>query len=90
MFICEYSGKLSEKGVSPVKVIIETRPKTFEVKDKKGRVRKLVHSWEIVKELKVLPELAKKVMEEYNTESICRAQQETEVFEVEDNFRDQR
>jgi len=50
-FRCEKCGKVAPKGVSPVMEVIETRPKTYP----NGG-----HGTEIVKEIKLCPECAKK------------------------------
>lgn len=64
MFRCQLSGKVSEPRVSPVRIVTQTRPKTYinykEVfeNDKKKLIEVISEGWEIVEEKLVLAETA--------------------------------
>jgi hypothetical protein len=59
MFRCQKTGKLSKPGEKPVRVVIETREKTYTIPARDPRKDpKVTHGWEIVRELLVLPEVA--------------------------------
>jgi|ERR1035437_4445 hypothetical protein len=65
MFRCALSGKNSIPGQSPVRVVTQTRQKTYvnykEVieNEKKKLIEVISEGWEIVEEKLVLPEVAK-------------------------------
>ena len=58
MFRCQKCNRQSDKGEKPTMVVVETRPKSYEVKHRINRkdVYKTYHGTEIVKELKVCGE----------------------------------
>ena len=83
MFRCENCGKLTKAGEKSYKVIVETRPKKYNVdfvkiikkhrpgkgrRKKKVRIKKVTEGWEIVKEIKVCEECYRKLKEEKKNE----------------------
>lgn len=59
MFRCQKTGKLSKPGEKPVRVVVATREKTYQIPSKDPRKEpRTSQGWEIVKELLVLPEVA--------------------------------
>lgn len=56
MFRSQLSGKVSDKRVSPVRVVIETRPRKYENYNPKTKQVKISYGSEIVREIIVLPE----------------------------------
>ena len=67
MFKCALSGKNSIPGQSPVRVVTQTRQKTYvnykEVieNEKKKLIEVISEGWEIVEEKLVLPDVAKEL-----------------------------
>lgn len=54
MFKSQLSGKVYGPGISPVRIVTEMRPKTYENYDGRDVIR--TEGWEIVKEITVGPD----------------------------------
>jgi len=65
MFISDFSGKNSDPGVCPVKIVTHKRTRVYNAVDDRGYQYEAGRGWEIVKEISVLPEEVKAVKEKY-------------------------
>lgn len=67
MFKCQLTGKQVGPGVSPVRIVVETRQKQYvnEIK-KEFKTKKIIESkgWEVVREIMVAPDVAAKMAKE--------------------------
>jgi hypothetical protein len=71
MFICQYSGELSEKNEKPVRIAVEFRNKEYKntYRDEEGYQNVTTYGSEIVKEILVRVRHLEEIRRKYNLES---------------------
>lgn len=83
MFICQVSGKQSQPGEKPFKLVTKTRQRTYTNKLKRGTktFEKVSHGWEIVEEKVVCKEVYEKLSSSQNRSQNYYSQEKEQTFQ---------